>query len=85
MVALWNVRQLTHDAFLNNDGEDPRERFIITLLEAIPLHGAIVTYSAYEKTILKGLGIPTLPPYATEQLIRENSPIQKTRTQGTHP
>ena len=47
--------KLTHDAFLNNDGEDPRERFIITLLEAIPLHGAIVTYSAYEKTILKGL------------------------------
>ena len=46
---------LTHDSFLNDDAEDPRERFIITLLEAIPSDGAIVTYSSYEKTILNGL------------------------------
>ena len=75
--------KLTHDAFLNNDGEDPRERFIITLLEAIPLHGAIVTYSAYEKTILKGLA-QAFPHYRSRlvalcdrmvdlrKLIREN-------------
>lgn len=47
--------QLTHDSFLNDDAEDPRERFIITLLEAIPRQGAIVTYSSYEKSILSGL------------------------------
>ena len=47
--------RLTHDSFLNDDAEDPRERFIITLLEAIPHQGAIVTYSSYEKSILNGL------------------------------
>lgn len=47
--------KLTHDEFLNDDAKDPRERFIITLLEAIPSHGAIVTYSSYEKSILNGL------------------------------
>lgn len=47
--------RLTHYSFLNEDAEDPRERFIISLLEAMPLHGAIVTYSSYEKTILNGL------------------------------
>ena len=47
--------RLTHDSFLNDDAEDPRERFIITLLGAIPHQGAIVTYSSYEKSILNGL------------------------------
>ena len=59
--------KLTNDAFLNNDGEDPRERFIITLLEAIPLHGAIVTYSSYEKTILNGLA-QSFPHYRSRLL-----------------
>ena len=47
--------KLTHDTFLNDDAKDPRERFIITLLEAIPHQGAIVTYSSYENSILNGL------------------------------
>ena len=47
--------RLTHDSFLNDDTEDPKERFIITLFEAIPRQGAIVTYSSYEKSILNGL------------------------------
>ena len=47
--------RLTHDSFLNDDAEDPRERFIITLLESIPRQGTIVTYSSYEKSILNGL------------------------------
>ncbi len=47
--------RLTHDAFLNDDADDPRERFIVSLLDAIPRQGAIVTYSSYEKTILNGL------------------------------
>ena len=75
--------QLVHHSYLNEDAEDPRERFIITLLEAIPLHGAIVTYSAYEKTILKGLA-QAFPHYRSRlvalcdrivdllKLIREN-------------
>ncbi|MCY4528381.1 MAG: DUF2779 domain-containing protein [Chloroflexi bacterium] len=46
---------LAHESFLNDDAGDPRERFIITLLEEIPSDGAIVTYSSYEKTILNGL------------------------------
>lgn len=47
--------RLTHHSFLNDDAKDPRERFIITLLEAIPRQGAIVTYSSYEKSILNAL------------------------------
>ena len=46
---------LTHEPFLNDDADDPRERFIVSLLDAIPLEGAVVTYSPYEKTILRGL------------------------------
>lgn len=52
---LDSSNRLTHHSFLNDDAEDPRERFIITLLEAIPRQGAIVTYSSYEKSILNGL------------------------------
>ena len=59
--------QLTHHSFLNRDAEDPRERFIISLLEAIPLHGAIVTYSSYEKTILNGLA-QSFPHYRSRLL-----------------
>ena len=46
---------LTHDSFLNEDADDPRERFIISLLDATPHEGSIVTYSSYEKSILNGL------------------------------
>ena len=45
----------THESFLNDDDDDPRERFIISLLQAIPLEGSIVTYSPYEKTVLRNL------------------------------
>ena len=60
--------RLTHDSFLNDDPEDPRERFIITLLEAIPRHGAIVTYSPYEKSILNGLS-QAFPLYRNRLLV----------------
>ena len=59
--------RLTHDSFLNDDATDPRERFIITLLEATPSHGAIVTYSSYEKSILNGL-VLAFPLYKTRLL-----------------
>ena len=44
-----------HDSFLNADAEDPRERFVSSLLRAIPSRGSIVTYSPYERTILNRL------------------------------
>ena len=58
---------LTHESFLNDDADDPRDRFIISLLDAIPLEGAIVTYSPYEKTILRGLA-QAFPHYGNRLL-----------------
>ena len=46
---------LSHHSFLNTDLEDPRERFVSSLLEAIPRSGSIVTYSPYERSILNRL------------------------------
>lgn len=46
---------LSHSAFLDDGVGDPRERFIIALLEAAPAKGSIVVYSGYETTVLKGL------------------------------
>ncbi len=43
---------LTHRAFLNGDGDDPRERFVVSLLDAVPSQGSIVVYSGYEKARL---------------------------------
>lgn len=54
---------LTHESFLNDDADDPRERFIISLLQAIPLEGSIVTFSPYEKTVLRNLA-QAFPYYA---------------------
>ena len=47
--------ETTHYSFLNGDAEDPREDFIVSLLRAIPADGAIVVYSPYERTVLRGL------------------------------
>ena len=55
----WSVHvkndagHLTHDSFLNADGDDPRERFILSLLDAIPSEGTIVVYSAYESSVIE--------------------------------
>ena len=43
---------LTHLEFLNDDPNDPRERFVVSLLDAVPPQGSVVVYSSYEKTIL---------------------------------
>ena len=53
--VLDSSRNLKHDSFLNTDLEDPRERFISSLLEAISRSGSIVTYSPYERTVLNRL------------------------------
>ena len=53
---------LRHSSFLDGDPGDPRERFITSLLEAIPSRGTIVAYSGYEKTVMKELA-QALPQY----------------------
>ena len=47
--------RLSHASFLNGDAEDPRERFITGLLEAVPSEGSIIAYSPYEKTMMREL------------------------------
>ena len=56
---------LTHREFLNGDAEDPRERLILSLLDAIPPQGSIVVYSPYEQRILTELG-RDYPRYESE-------------------
>ena len=59
--------QLSHTSFLNEDADNPRERFAMSLLEAIPPIGDIVAYSSYETTILRQLAI-ALPQYGDRLL-----------------
>ena len=47
--------RLTHEEFLAEDAGDPRERFIVTLLDAVPPRASIVVYSPYEQRILNEL------------------------------
>ena len=56
-----------HRWFLNDDGLDPRERLALSLLEAVPPEGSIVTYSQYERTVINGLA-QALPHYADRLL-----------------
>ena len=58
---------LAHSAFLDEGPGDPRERFILALLDALPAEGSIVVYSSYETTILKGLA-QEFPQYADRLL-----------------
>ncbi len=46
---------LRHRSFLDDGAGDPRERFVVGLLEAVPSHGSIVVYSGYEERVLKEL------------------------------
>ena len=59
--------QLSHTSFLNDDADDPRERFAVSLLEAIPPTGDIVAYSPYEGTVVRQLAI-ALPQYGDRLL-----------------
>lgn len=65
----WSVHvrddagHLTHDSFLNSDGDDPRERFILSLLDAVPSEGTIVVYSAYESSMIQALA-ESFPQYS---------------------
>ena len=46
---------MRHSAFLDDGAGDPRERFVASLLAAIPPQGTIVVYSSYEETVMKAL------------------------------
>ena len=43
---------MTHREFLNGDADDPRERFVVSLLDAVPSEGSVVVYSSFEKSRL---------------------------------
>ena len=46
---------LSHSDFLGDEGADPREDFIDSLLTALPEQGSIVVYSDYEERVLRQL------------------------------
>ena len=54
--------ELNHRAFLDNGPGDPRERFITSLLDAVPPEGSVVTYSSYEIGMMTGLA-QSFPQY----------------------
>jgi predicted RecB family nuclease len=47
--------QMRHKQYLCTDPKDPREEFVLTLLESIGREGTICVYSGYEARILKEL------------------------------
>ena len=55
--------QLRQKSFLNEDADDPRERFIKALLDTVPSEGTIVVYSGYEQTVMRRLAV-SFPQYA---------------------
>ena len=58
---------LRHSSFLDDGPGDPRERFITSLLEAVPSQGTIVVYSGYEERMMKELA-REFPRYETPLL-----------------
>ncbi len=59
--------RLQHKAFLAEGSQDPREALVIRLLADIPSTGSIVTYSNYERSVLRGLA-QTFPQYESSLL-----------------
>ncbi len=54
---------LEHHDFLHESGSDPREPFLVSLLDTLGDEGSIVVYSAFESTRLKELA-EAMPLYA---------------------
>lgn len=46
---------VTHSEFLCRDARDPREEFVVTLLQSVGRQGSICVYSSYERAILEQL------------------------------
>ena len=59
--------RLEHRWFLNDDSSDPRERLAMALLEVMPSEGSIITYSPYERTVVRRLA-EALPHHADRLL-----------------
>ena len=57
--------RLSHCSFLDDGDDDPRERFVTSLLAAVPSGGSIVAYSSYEETVLKELA-QAFPQYDSQ-------------------
>ena len=47
--------EIRHEAFLNDDAADPRERFAASLMEAVSAEGSVVAYSSFEKARMREL------------------------------
>ena len=58
---------LAHSGYLFKDGTDPREDFVVTLLDALGDGGTVFTYSNYERRILTELA--EYLPERSEQLL----------------
>jgi hypothetical protein len=54
---------LTHRSFLHDGKGDPREAFVLSLLDAIELQGTIVVYTSFEQSRLRELAV-TFPRYS---------------------
>jgi hypothetical protein len=52
---LYEDGAINHQEFLCDEDKDPREEFILSLLDALGRGGSIVTYTSYEEGIIKGL------------------------------
>ena len=59
--------RLSHRSFLDDGDDDPRERFVTSLLAAVPSEGSVVAYSSYEATVMKGLA-EAFPQYESRLL-----------------
>ena len=78
---------LKHREFLHEGDGDPRERFVTSLLAAIPSEGSIVTYSSYERRIMKELA-DAFPQHRDSLLSlteRVFDLLQPIRTEYYHP
>ena len=62
-----NDGRLRHNSFLDEGPDDPRERFITSLLTAVSPNGSVVTYSGYEAYVLSSLA-RAFPTYERDLL-----------------
>lgn len=56
---------VTHSEFLCRDARDPREEFVVTLLQSLAQQGSICVYSSYERAILERLAA-SFPSFSRE-------------------
>jgi predicted RecB family nuclease len=52
---LYEDGTIDHREYLCDEDKDPREKFALSLLDALGIEGSIVTYTSYEEGIIKGL------------------------------